>query len=132
MNSTIEVLRAESKRLRSLATKIDALIAEIDLPTSSVVTRDLPGLAESDLPRSRNMSGEFANMKQQEAILKALEYGPQNTKELLARLNAGGQSFKNTTYVSAVVSRMADRLTRHPGGKITLKAAAADKPQSAA
>ena len=131
MNQTVEVLRAESKRLRSLALKIDALIAELDAPERVEGTPDFPSLAGTVISSSGNPNAEFANLTQRAAIMKALEYGPQTTRELFTRLNAGGQAFRNPTYVSSVLARMGAHIRRTTSGKHALRPAVSEAAQQA-
>ena len=68
--------------------------------------------------------GEFAGLKQTDAILKALKQGPHTTRELFDRLNNGGQAFKKVAYVTSVLARMTDRTERLPDGRVAIKQAA--------
>lgn len=127
MSSSIEVMREEAQRFRSLADRLDALAAELAAHTQPVaVTRKGPTFADGGvaipIPPNTPAAGEFAGMKQGNAILKALErYGPQTTTELFNRLNAGGMAFKKVVYVTAILPRLADRVERLEDGKIRLK-----------
>ena len=60
-------------------------------------------------------------MTQTAAILKALQFGPMTTGELFVRLNQAGQSFKKRTYVTALLSRIKDKVERTPEGKVKLR-----------
>lgn len=128
MNSTIEVLRNEAKRLRSLAQRMDALASELGgtmLPIGGMIEQPttqwgpidfrLPDAAMTTIP-------PFKGMTQHAAILKALElYGPQTTRELFERLNAGGMAFKKRVYITAILGRLKDVVERTPDNKIKLK-----------
>lgn len=118
--NTIEVLKAESKKHRAIAEKIDALIAELQ-PDSSGTVSNAPIASTPSLPGV----GEYANMRQAEAIIHALKkHGPQTTKEIFHRLNAGGMSFKKVAYVTAILARFRDKWERLPDDKISLKQSA--------
>ena len=125
----VEVMRAEAKRFRSLADRLDALAAEIASQTQPVVasgqdnTCNRGGLSPTPRPQKVvAIGGEYAGLTQNKAILKALQlYGPQTTAELYERLNAGGMTFKKAVYVTAIVARLRDAVERIDGGKIKLK-----------
>lgn len=76
--------------------------------------------ADADTKAKQSL-GEYVGMSQAEAILKALQKGPQTTAELLIDLNAGGQSFRERNYVTAVIGRLKDKVERVEGGKVKLK-----------
>jgi hypothetical protein len=117
VNPTVQVLRAESKRLRSLAEKIDSLIAEIDdTPSRGPTADNLPGLRVANTP---NPNGEFAGLSQPQAVLKVLEYGPQTYREIFQRLNAGGKLIRDPSHVSSLLARLKDKV-RNEGGKYYL------------
>ena len=115
--STFEVLKAESRKHRAMADKIDALIAEMQsmggnaVSNPSTVTPSLPGV------------GIYADMKQGEAIISVLkQFGPQTTTEIFNRLNAGGMRFKKVAYVTAILARFKEKWERNPAdSKISLK-----------
>jgi hypothetical protein len=123
MATTYEILKAESKRLRALAEKIDSFAAELQSETSISTQIQIPQRQPTPaLPPSLPGIGEFADMKQAEAIIHALKtYGPQTTKQLFERLNAGGLSFKKVAYVTAILARFKDKWDRAADGKISLK-----------
>lgn len=115
--TTIEVLKAESKKHRNLADKIDSLIAELQ-SESGVSRQSAATLAEPSLPGV----GEYHGMKQGEAIVHVLKkFGPQTTTEIFHRLNGGGMSFKKVAYVTAILARFKDKWDRLPDNKISLK-----------
>jgi hypothetical protein len=138
MNATIEVLRGESKRLRSLADRMDAFASElegkpppqVELPlaggTPGAAAHLFPGLdAEVALKLKPT---EFKGMTQHASILKALElYGPQTTRELYIRLNSGGMSFKKPVYISSLLARLKNVVERTDDNRVKLKISA-DKP----
>ena len=141
MNATIEVLRGEAKRLRSLATRMDAFASELDgepspqveLPLtggmSRVLVPALTGLAADVAAKLR--TSEFKGMTQHAAILKALElYGPQTTRELYIRLNSGGMSFKKPTYISALLARLKNVVERTTDNRIRLKISSEKLPEN--
>ena len=120
MATTYEVLRSESKRLRSLADKFDALASELqnDVGLSGQVAPE----PKKELTPSLPGVGEYSDMKQAEAIIHALKnHGPQTTTQLFDRLNAGGLSFKKVAYVTAILARFKDDWERSLDGKISLK-----------
>jgi hypothetical protein len=127
MNSAIEVLRNEAKRLRSLADRLDAFALELNggVPPARRISdpvinyyRDLR-VGEGASPINPK---EFKGMTQHAAILRALEvYGPQTTKELFNRLNAGGMAFKKPVYISAILGRLKDVVERTPDNRIKLR-----------
>jgi hypothetical protein len=67
--------------------------------------------------------GEFSNLTQSAAILKALERGPQTTRQLFDLLNHNGQSFREVSYITALLGRLKDKVERVPNDreKIRLK-----------
>lgn len=118
MANTIEVLKAESKKHRLLADKIDALIADLQNESSASRQPDHQKPPEPSLPGV----GEYSNMKQADAIKLVLsKFGPQTTTEIFNRLNAGGMSFKKVAYVTAILARFREEWNRLPDGKISLK-----------
>ena len=133
MSSTIEAMRADAKRYRSLADRLDALASEMAhqaQPVASVAAAALPNgglFAVPPRPQSPPMTnGEYSGLSQKDAILKALEaYGPQTTRELFERCNAGGMAFKKAQYVTALLPRLGDSVERIDGGKLRLKIPAA-------
>jgi hypothetical protein len=129
MNATIEVLRNEAKRLRSLAERMEAFAAELD-GNGVPPVMELPfGPSNSTRPKNLATSGtfdvsprEFKGLTQHAAILKALEmFGPQTTRELFNRLNAGGMAFKKPIYVSSILGRLKDVVERTPDKRVKLK-----------
>ena len=124
MNKTVSVLRAEAARLRALADQMETLIRSIE-------GEELAGAiggGNGTLPVARPdqgahpKKGEFSGLKQTDAILRALKYyGPQTTRELFTRLNSGGMSFRQVSYVTAVLSRIKDSVERQADGKLKLK-----------
>jgi hypothetical protein len=120
----LQSLRSESKRLRARLLKIDALISDVESErageTEKVAEQPARGTPfVLSVPRG-GAEGEYSDMTQPAAIMKALAHGPQTSRELLDRLGAGGCHFKNLTYLLAVVSRMKDRLHRREDGKLEL------------
>ena len=115
MNQTIDVLRAEATRLRSLAGRLEALALELDGPSPS-------GRKEAGADQKKSATGPYSGITQNAAILRALEDGgPQTTAELFNRLNVGGQAFKKRTYVTALLFRLKDKVERLPEGKVKLR-----------
>jgi hypothetical protein len=141
MNSTIEVLRNEAMRLRSLAERLDAFAAELDGQSPitpqltfygiepraagvASVTGTTPAISAPGMLAFANgvKRNEFKGMTQHAAILKALEmFGPQTTKELFTRLNAGGMEFRKPVYVTSLLSRLKEVVERTPENKVKLK-----------
>jgi hypothetical protein len=119
MNMTVQVLKSEAKRLRTLADRLEAFALELDGERGVE-------LAEGTIAApARPRNGEYSGLTQIVAVLKALrDHGPQDTAELFERLNAGGQHFKKRTYVTALLSRVKDKVERIAGGKVRLKAEA--------
>ena len=116
--TTTEVLKAESKKHRAIADKIDALIAELqgDSESNSSIPPPRPS---SMIPPG---AGEYSNLKQADAIRLVLKkYGPQTTTEIFHRLSAGGMPFKKVPYVTAILARFRDEWERTVDGKISLK-----------
>lgn len=106
---------SETSATRLIA-RIDELIADLDeAPAEDAM--DLPGMANI---RSPNPNGEYAKLSQPQAILKALEYGPQTYKEIFQRLNSGGKAVRSPSYVSSVLARLKDKVRRNGGGKYHL------------
>ena len=121
MNRTVEVLKTEAWRLRSLAERIEAFAHELEAePQETAESSNQTHMPWSE--RSRNSTkGEFSDMTQQQAIIAALKQGPLSTRDLFERLNAGGKHFRKPVYVTAVVGRMKDKLERTENGKLALK-----------
>lgn len=121
MNPSIEVLRAEAKRLRSLADRMDAFAAELEGQPSGDADRQVRTATSSDsgpITQRNAKHGEFSGLTQREAIIKALKvYGPQTSRELFERLNAGGMAFKKPTYITALLPRLKDSVERTNDGK---------------
>ncbi len=121
MATTFDILKAESKRLRALADKLDMFAAEIQNETQSSIEDPMRPPAPPVYPSLPGV-GEFTHMNQVEAIQHALnKYGPQTTAELFSRLNAGGMTFKKISYVTSVLARFKDKWERLPDKKISLK-----------
>jgi hypothetical protein len=114
--NTFEVLKAESKKHRAIADKIDELLAE--LQGDSTQSTAIPTITTPSLPGV----GEYANMRQAEAIIHVLKkFGPQTTTDIFHRLNNGGMTFKKVAYVTAILARFKDKWERLPDNKISLK-----------
>jgi len=114
--TTFEVLKAESKKHRAIADKIDALLAELQGDSTPAATS--PTITTPSLPGV----GEYANMKQAEAIIHVLKkFGPQTTTDIFHRLNNGGMTFKKVAYVTAILARFKEKWDRLPDNKISLK-----------
>lgn len=92
--NTIAVLKAESKRLREFADRLDSLANE------------LAKLSLSTLPNEH--INTYAGLTVKGAVIKALRHhGPHSTVELVDRLNNGDIHTPQTTqYVSGVLWRM--------------------------
>lgn len=117
--TTYEVLKSESKKHRAIADKIDALLAE--LQSDSGLTHSTSATPATTTPSLPGV-GEYANMKQAEAIQYVLkQFGPQTTTEIFNRLNAGGMTFKKVAYVTAILARFREKWERRVDGKISLK-----------
>lgn len=119
--NTYDVLKAEARRLRSLAERLDSFAEEI--ASASEGSSSSSSSPDSTETPALDGLGEFSGMTQQEAILKALrQYGPQTTRQLFNRLNSGGQSFRRLVYVTAVAGRlMRDKIERLSDGKLRLR-----------
>jgi hypothetical protein len=109
---------AEAKRLHSLANRMELFAAEIAGTNTSPPIGRVAGGITTTLPLSG--MGEYSGMTQTDAILKVLASGPKTTREMFATLNAGGQSFKKVSYITAVLGRLKDRVTRLPDGRVQL------------
>lgn len=120
--TTFEVLKTESKKHRAIADKIDALLAELQSDSGAAQSlTQLPISPKTTTPSLPGV-GEYANMKQAEAIIYVLKnFGPQTTTEIFNRLNAGGMSFKKVAYVTAILARFKDKWVRSADNKISLK-----------
>lgn len=107
---TVDVLKAEARRLRALAQKVEDLALELSegsLGTTHQVTNAVA-----------NGRGEFSGLTQLQSVVKALEvYGAQTTRQIFERLNAGGQQIKRPTYITAMLPRLKDKIERTDGGK---------------
>jgi hypothetical protein len=135
MNSTIEILRNEAKKLRSVADRIDAFASELDEDVLAARRHTEPALKYYAVMQPNGATPalspdleaihprEFKGMTQHAAILKALEmFGPQTTKQLFNLLNAGGMAFKKPVYISAILGRLKSVVERTPDNRIKLKA----------
>ena len=118
MYQTSQLLRSEANRLINLAGRLQAFADELE--SEGAPTPNVNGHVDS------TPSGEYANLRQPDAILKALKKGPQTTRELFQRLNSAGQSFKKVTYITAVLGRLKDKVERTDDGKVKLRAETAD------
>jgi len=124
MTATAEVLRQEVKRLRSLADRMEAFAIELEgapRRERSVKSASFYG-GGAALPMNGHGHGEYTGMTQKAAILKALEHGPQTTREIFNRLNVGGLPMKSPLYVTALLGRLKDKVERGPDKKLRLKA----------
>jgi hypothetical protein len=121
MNPTVNVLKAESQRLRALVAKIDALILEIEGPEKAPQQQDPSDLFVRRSPLLRPAGGEYSKLTQTEAVLKAIGHGPVRLKELYLRLHSGGSNIKNARYVSSVIARLRDKVQRGDDGVYSLK-----------
>jgi len=120
--NTIDVLKDESKKHRALADKIDALIADLQSDSGATQSTAHKAISPKTTTPSLPGVGEYADMKQAEAIIYVLKkFGPQTTTEIFNRLNAGGLSFKKVAYVTAILARFKDKWERLPDNKISLK-----------
>jgi len=116
--NTYQVLKSEAKRLRSLADRLDSFAAEL----SNVVASYGGQAGAGQTTPALKGFGAYDGLSQKNAVLKALQDGPQTTRELFERLNAGGQSFKKPVYVTAMLGRLKDKVERtEDGKKIRLK-----------
>jgi len=120
MKSAI-VLRTEANRLRHLANRMDAFADEIE-EEGQEKNNQRKFVVDHISDQVGSLSpGYYSGLTQSDAILKALEVGPQTTRELFNRLNSGGQSFKKPVYVTAVLGRLKDKTERTDDGKVKLK-----------
>lgn len=126
--STSELLRAEAKRLRSLADRCDAFAKEIESDGSAFAVGANGNAAKASLAINNGQTlpqmGEFSGLTQMNAVLKALERGPQTTRQIFELLTRNGQSFKKVSYITALLPRLKDKVERTSDGKkIKLKEA---------
>jgi hypothetical protein len=112
---------AEAKRLHSLAQRLESFAAE--LAGAGSVASKIARASDINTPSLSGM-GEYSGMTQTDAILKVLATGPKTTREMFTVLNAGGQSFKKVSYITAVLGRLKDQVERQPDGRVALKKAA--------
>lgn len=120
MTATAEVLRQEAKRLRSLADRMDAFAIELNGVAAPNTKRHTSALRVT-MEANGGLLGEYAGMTQKAAIVKALQHGPQTTREIFTRLTAGGLPIKSPLYITALLGRLKDKVERGSDKKLRLK-----------
>lgn len=136
MSDLIEMLEAKLKQHRANVTAIESVVALLKSERAATggavpaATATSSGLKRSVAERSvfpnpsgepKAPSAEYANLTQSGAVLKALEHGPQTTREIFDRLTAAGLKLSNRVYVTALLGRIRDKIERDEDGKVRLK-----------
>ncbi len=119
MQSIADVLEGEGKRLQALAERCFSLAKDIRGTASITLnTNERHANGTHSMP---TLLGEYGGMTQRQAILSALrQHVPQTTRELFNRLSAGGMQLKKPTYITALLPRMRDLVTRDEKGRVCL------------
>lgn len=102
--NTIQVLRAESARLKSLAAKIDKLIAEMDEESATTDS------AQSSAPPTKGDAGpgtDWAVLSQSDAIERVLrDTGKRmHRKQIFEALTSRGVKVAKPAYLGTILSR---------------------------
>lgn len=118
MQSVADVLDAEGRRLQALSERCFSLARDIRSTATIALNAKEHSNGAHSVP---TLLGEYGGMTQRQAILVALrKHGPQTTRELFDKLSAGGMQFKKPTYITALLPRMRDLVSRDEKGRLQL------------